>query len=146
MNKKVFLYKKLYSIESDYKRNLEPMYRIILSCINFKISSLLDYGCGKGNLAEIFKKYQVIKTFKYDPAIIEVNAEEIKDVNEMEILTGMQANASIIGTKRTILSYITNPISKLSSYTDSSFPNIPVTNLKILSIITNAAVSPPDKM
>ena len=48
------------------------------------------------------------------PAIIEVDTEEIKNANNMEILTGMQANASIIGKKRTILSYITNPISKLS--------------------------------
>jgi len=50
----------------------------------------------------------------YYPAIIEVNTEEIKKVNDMEILTGMQANASIIGKKRTILSYLINPITKLS--------------------------------
>ena len=50
----------------------------------------------------------------YYPAIIEVDAEEIKNANNIEILTGMQANASIIGQKRTVLSYITNPISKLS--------------------------------
>ena len=50
----------------------------------------------------------------YYPAIIEVDAEEIKNANDIEILTGMQANASIIGKKRTVLSYITNPISKLS--------------------------------
>jgi len=50
----------------------------------------------------------------YYPAIIEVNVDEIKKVNNMDILTGMQASASIIGKKRTVLSYITNPISKLS--------------------------------
>ena len=50
----------------------------------------------------------------YYPAIIEVDTEEIKKVNDMEILTGMQANASIIGQKRTVLSYLINPITKLS--------------------------------
>ncbi len=50
----------------------------------------------------------------YYPAIIEVDAVEIKKANDMEILTGMMANASIIGKKRTVLSYLTNPISKLS--------------------------------
>jgi len=50
----------------------------------------------------------------YYPAIIEVDVEEIKKANNMDILTGMQASASIIGKKRTVLSYITNPISKLS--------------------------------
>ena len=68
---KVNLYKVLYEKNTDYLRNLFPMYRIINSCTNFKVNSFLDYGCGKGNLAEIFKEKKKIKIYKYDPAIKE---------------------------------------------------------------------------
>ena len=67
--KKVNLYKDLYAENSNYFRNLIPMYRLINSCINFEIKSFLDYGCGKSNLADIFYNMRKIKTYKYDPAI-----------------------------------------------------------------------------
>lgn len=70
-NKNIHLYEKLYSNRDDYKRNLIPMYRSIKSCINFKFNSFLDYGCGKSNLAEVFKQKNKINIFKYDPAIKE---------------------------------------------------------------------------
>ena len=68
-NKKVKLYNDLYSFQKDYLRNLQPMYRLINSCINFKLESFLDYGCGKSNLAELFENNQKIKIYKYDQKI-----------------------------------------------------------------------------
>ncbi len=70
-NDKVNLYKELYEKNDDYLRNLIPMYRIINSCINFNFFSFLDYGCGQGNLAEIFKNKRKIKIYKFDPALEE---------------------------------------------------------------------------
>lgn len=75
-HKKVNLYKDLYSENDEYHRNLIPMYRLIKSCINFDFTSFLDYGCGKSNLAEIFKVKKNIKSYKYDPAIPEYSKIE----------------------------------------------------------------------
>ena len=50
----------------------------------------------------------------YYVAIIEVDKKEIKRMNKIEIQSGMQATVSIIGKERTVLSYIFNPITKLS--------------------------------
>lgn len=67
--KKINLYKNLYENVDDYKRNLYPMYRLINSCMNKNIQSMLDYGCGEGNLADLFKLKKNILIYKYDPAI-----------------------------------------------------------------------------
>ena len=50
----------------------------------------------------------------YYIAIVEVDKNEIKRLKNIEILSGMSATVSIIGDKRTILSYLFNPITKLS--------------------------------
>ena len=50
----------------------------------------------------------------YYIAIIEVDKNEIKRLKNIEILSGMSASVSIIGDQRTILSYLFNPITKLS--------------------------------
>ena len=47
-------------------------------------------------------------------AMIEVNTSEIKDQNDIILQPGMIADVSIIGEERTVLSYILNPITKLS--------------------------------
>jgi len=47
-------------------------------------------------------------------AIIEVDDKEIERLNNVKIQTGMQASVSIISQKRTVLSYLFNPITKLS--------------------------------
>ena len=48
------------------------------------------------------------------PAIIEVDASSIKENQNISIQSGMQCDVAIIGEERTVLSYITNPITKLS--------------------------------
>ena len=48
------------------------------------------------------------------PIIIEVDAELIKKNNDIVIQSGMMCDVSIIGEERTVLSYIANPITKLS--------------------------------
>ena len=50
----------------------------------------------------------------YYVAIVEVDKKEIKRINKIEIQSGMQATVSIIGKERTVLSYLFNPITKLS--------------------------------
>ena len=47
-------------------------------------------------------------------SIIEVNDKKLLNNEDIIIKSGMQANVSIIGEKRTILSYLFNPITKLS--------------------------------
>lgn len=48
------------------------------------------------------------------PAIIEVDSASIKENQNISIQSGMQCDVAIIGEERTVLSYITNPITKLS--------------------------------
>ncbi len=87
----------------------------MLSKISFTAYDMAIWGQVDGKVKTVSASTRIGKNeVPYYPAIIEVDAEEIKNANNIEILTGMQANASIIGKKRTVLSYITNPISKLS--------------------------------
>ena len=72
MFKKVSLYSKYYKDNfSNYERNLLPMFKIINASINFDCKTFLDYGCGKGNLSELFKIKKNCIVYKYDPAIPE---------------------------------------------------------------------------
>ncbi len=51
----------------------------------------------------------------YYPAIIEINYDQINDSEKKIILqSGMISDVSIIGEERTVLSYVLNPITKLS--------------------------------
>ena len=68
-NSKVKLYNNLYNSTEKYLRNLQPMYRVINASINFECKSFLDYGCGKSNLSDFFKKINKMQIYKYDPAI-----------------------------------------------------------------------------
>lgn len=87
----------------------------MLSKISFTAYDMAIWGQVDGKVKTVSASTRIGQNeVPYYPAIIEVDAEEIKNANNIEILTGMQANASIIGKKRTVLSYITNPISKLS--------------------------------
>ena len=97
-NKNINLYKELYLKNTEYARNLKPMYRIINSYINFKCESFLDYGCGEGNLSELFEKQNNYTIYKYDPAITKysnlnkdlkvdliVNCDVMEHIPEIEI-------------------------------------------------------------
>ena len=87
----------------------------MLSRVAFTAYDMAIWGQVDGKVTTVSASTKVDQNeVPYYPAIIEVDADEIKNANNIEILTGMQANASIIGQKRTVLSYITNPISKLS--------------------------------
>ena len=55
------------------------------------------------------------KTATYYPAIIEIDYNQVNDSERKVILqSGMQSDVSIIGEERTVLSYVLNPITKLS--------------------------------
>lgn len=46
--------------------------------------------------------------------IIEIDVNELNDFSKVSLQSGMQVQVSIIGQERTVLSYIINPITKLS--------------------------------
>ena len=48
------------------------------------------------------------------PAVIEIDSSQFEDLNNVVLQSGMLSDISIIGQERTVLSYITNPITKLS--------------------------------
>ena len=50
----------------------------------------------------------------YYETVIEIDLNQLNDINKISLQSGMIVDLSIIGQKRTILSYIINPISKLS--------------------------------
>ena len=51
----------------------------------------------------------------YYPAIIEIDYNQVNESERKVILqSGMQSDVSIIGEERTVLSYVLNPITKLS--------------------------------
>lgn len=97
MSSKVKYYEEIYKTRSDYKRDLEPMYENITAFLTFKPNSVLDYGCGRGNLADLFAKNYGSNIYKYDPAIAEfsefptgnyelaVNTDVLEHVPEEEI-------------------------------------------------------------
>ena len=64
-------YKKIYNTRTDYKRELTPLYENINIFLRENPKSMLDYGCGQGNLADIFQKKKQCTIYKYDPAIEE---------------------------------------------------------------------------
>ena len=87
----------------------------MLSKISFTAYDMAIWGQVDGKVKTVSASTKIgSNDIPYYPAIIEVNVEEIKQANNMDILTGMQASASIIGNKRTVLSYVINPITKLS--------------------------------
>lgn len=106
---KINLYKILYEKNTDYLRNLLPMYRVINSCTNFKVNSFLDYGCGKGNLAEIFKEKKKIKIYKYDPAIKEY--ANLKNNLKVDLIANCDVMEHIPEDE---IDYVIDEISKIS--------------------------------
>ncbi len=51
---------------------------------------------------------------EYYETIIIIDKEQLNDVDKISLQSGMEVEVSIIGQDRTVLSYITNPITKLS--------------------------------
>lgn len=69
----VKFYEEIYRTRDDYKRDLGPMYENVATFLTFKPASVLDYGCGRGNLAEFFRDRMGATIRKYDPAIPELS-------------------------------------------------------------------------
>ena len=70
---KVNLYKKLHEKNPQYGRGGVELLPVIKPLIDFlKPKSILDYGCGKGNLVKVLaENYPNIKVYGYDPAVRE---------------------------------------------------------------------------
>ena len=116
MNKKIILYQEYYKKNHSYERNLTPMYRLINTLINFKCKSLLDYGCGKGNLAELFLIKNSLKIYKYDPAIDEYKT--IENNLKVDVITNCDVMEHIPETE------IDNVLKQMASISDNIFFNI----------------------
>jgi len=52
--------------------------------------------------------------FVFYPAVIEMDSKQFEELGTVVLQSGMMSDISIIGQQRTVLSYITNPITKLS--------------------------------
>ena len=50
----------------------------------------------------------------YYPIIIEIDDSDIKNDSKIVLQSGLVSDVSIIGEERTVLSYLINPITKLS--------------------------------
>ena len=46
--------------------------------------------------------------------IIQINGEELSDASDIKLQSGMVTDISIIGQERSVISYLLNPITKLS--------------------------------
>jgi len=71
-----------------------------------------------GRLEGIVKKVAANTTeteeMVYYPTIIEINQNQLKEDNKITLQSGLVSDVSIIGAERTVISYLINPITKLS--------------------------------
>lgn len=108
----VKFYENIYQTRDNYKRELTPLYYNIKVFLRKKPKSILDYGCGQGNLADIFKEKMECKIYKYDPAIQEYS-------NLIEHKVDLVTNSDVLEhIPEDEISDILNNISKL---TDNAF-------------------------
>jgi adhesin transport system membrane fusion protein len=83
--------------------------------LGFTAYDIAIYGQIEGKVSKIAANTTTIEDGgSFYLAIIEVDASEIKNKNDIILQPGMIADISIIGEERTVLSYILNPITKLS--------------------------------
>ena len=83
--------------------------------ISFTAFDMAIYGQVDGTVTKVAANTsQNEDGVSFYPIIIEVDSQLIKERNDIIIQSGMQCDVSIIGEKRTVLSYIANPITKLS--------------------------------
>lgn len=75
--KNIAYYAEIYDTREDYKRELSKLYDNINKYLTFQPSTMLDYGCGRGNLTTYFEKEYGAKTAKYDPAIPEFSQSPV---------------------------------------------------------------------
>ena len=83
--------------------------------ISFTAYDVAIYGMVDGIVTKVAANTTVNEEgVSYYPAIIEVDAKSIEEKQDIIVQSGMVCDVSIIGEERTVLSYIMNPITKLS--------------------------------
>ena len=83
--------------------------------ISFMAYDMAIYGQFEGKVIKVAANTSVTEEgTSYYPAIIEVDADSLKENEDIILQSGMLTDVSIIGEERTVLSYIMNPITKLS--------------------------------
>jgi len=68
---KIKFYKEIYESRRDYKRELSLLFENIKPFLTTPPRTVLDYGCGQGNLTDFFRDELGSRVYKYDPAIPE---------------------------------------------------------------------------
>ena len=89
--KNLDLYKAVHKNNPNYGWGGVELFPIVAEFINFlSPKSILDYGCGKGNLVKaLAQKYPDIKVYGYDPAIEEFSrlpAEKVDFIINTDVL------------------------------------------------------------
>lgn len=134
---KVKYYAEIYNNRDDYKRDLTPLYGNICELLKNEPNSVLDYGCGQGNLTDLFYEDLGCIIAKYDPAI-----EEYSQLPKGRFELGV--NTDVL--EHVPEDEIDGLLSTMSSYVDNAYFNIHLAEAKeILSNGENAhcTIKPP---
>lgn len=82
--------------------------------VGFSAYDQAIYGRLEGRVSKVAANTTEIEDSSYYPIIIEINDFQIKEDKKIVLQSGLVSDISIIGEERTVLSYLINPITKLS--------------------------------
>ena len=82
--------------------------------VGFSAYDQAIYGRLEGKVTKVAANTTEIKDSSFYPIIIEVDDSKIKNDSKIVLQSGLVSDVSIIGEERTVLSYLMNPITKLS--------------------------------
>ena len=82
--------------------------------VGFSAYDQAIYGRLEGKVSKVAANTTEIEDTSYYPIIIEINDFQIKEDKKIVLQSGLVSDISIIGEERTVLSYLINPITKLS--------------------------------
>jgi len=82
--------------------------------VGFSAYDQAIYGRLEGVVQKVAANTTENQDFSYYPIIIEIDETEVPDDSRIVLQSGLVSDVSIIGEERTVMSYIINPITKLS--------------------------------
>ncbi|MDC0070702.1 HlyD family efflux transporter periplasmic adaptor subunit [Rhodobiaceae bacterium] len=82
--------------------------------IGFSAFDQSIYGRVEGVVTKVAANTSKTEDSVFYPIIIELNEDEIKKSTRIKLQSGLVTDVSIIGEERTVISYLLNPITKLS--------------------------------
>jgi len=82
--------------------------------VGFSAYDQAIYGRLEGVVQKVAANTTENQDYSYYPIIIEIDETEVPDDSRIVLQSGLVSDVSIIGEERTVMSYIINPITKLS--------------------------------